>query len=423
MTAIVEPDAAQLGIAAGDAARLRRAFEHDGGARRAHRRRRPHEFAVVIGPRSPSDDAATFAQWARVHRPDLGVILLRDTGRQRRPVDGPAQRHARGRRGQGPRRHHHGRAAGPASSPARSPRPWRTRRRLRRRRGHGRRPGRRAAAATGGRRRPAGQGAHRLLHQGRRRQEPGRDQHRAWRWPSRAARSASSTSTSTAATSRSCCSSHPTRTINDLVAFNGDDRRRRRRVDPDAALRPTLPSSPHRCSSTPRTRPPARTSASCSTRSRRMFDFVVVDTSGVVRRPRADRARPHRHHRPGRHARHPGAQGPQARDRHPRPAQLPARHVEVRAQPGRRQGRPDRRRVRVDPRPQGRLLARLEPRGARGRQPRRALVRAYPSHPNSKAIKAFASPSLVAARTPRSAPRRPPRPHVRRPLPTEEGLT
>lgn len=39
----------------------------------------PQEFAVVIGPSITTDDAAAFAQWARVNRPDLGVILLRDT--------------------------------------------------------------------------------------------------------------------------------------------------------------------------------------------------------------------------------------------------------------------------------------------------------------------------------------------------------
>jgi pilus assembly protein CpaE len=35
------------------------------------------EFAVVIGPSITSQDAATLAEWARVNRPDLGVILLR----------------------------------------------------------------------------------------------------------------------------------------------------------------------------------------------------------------------------------------------------------------------------------------------------------------------------------------------------------
>jgi pilus assembly protein CpaE len=39
----------------------------------------PHEFAIVIGPSIAVDDAAVFAQWARVHKPDLGVILLRET--------------------------------------------------------------------------------------------------------------------------------------------------------------------------------------------------------------------------------------------------------------------------------------------------------------------------------------------------------
>jgi pilus assembly protein CpaE len=39
----------------------------------------PHEFAVVIGPSIPVDEAAVFAQWARVHKTDLGVILLRET--------------------------------------------------------------------------------------------------------------------------------------------------------------------------------------------------------------------------------------------------------------------------------------------------------------------------------------------------------
>jgi pilus assembly protein CpaE len=39
----------------------------------------PHEFAVVIGPSITTEDATAFAQWARVNRPDLGVILLRDT--------------------------------------------------------------------------------------------------------------------------------------------------------------------------------------------------------------------------------------------------------------------------------------------------------------------------------------------------------
>ncbi|MBS2937547.1 P-loop NTPase [Nocardioides sp. J2M5] len=38
-----------------------------------------HEFAVVIGPGITTGEATEFAEWARVNRPDLGVILLRDT--------------------------------------------------------------------------------------------------------------------------------------------------------------------------------------------------------------------------------------------------------------------------------------------------------------------------------------------------------
>ena len=46
---------------------------------REHLERSPHEFAVVIGPSIAGEFAAEFAQWARVQRPDLGVILLRTT--------------------------------------------------------------------------------------------------------------------------------------------------------------------------------------------------------------------------------------------------------------------------------------------------------------------------------------------------------
>nr|WP_253942454.1 AAA family ATPase [Nocardioides sp. zg-1230] len=51
----------------------------DMSALRDHLEATPQEFAVVIGPSVPADSAAEFAQWARVQRPDLGVILLRDT--------------------------------------------------------------------------------------------------------------------------------------------------------------------------------------------------------------------------------------------------------------------------------------------------------------------------------------------------------
>lgn len=75
MTAVLEPDAAQRGVL--------QAMLHgsvafaDPQGLDAHIRSAANEFAVVIGPSVPSDAAADLAQWARVHRPDLGVILLR----------------------------------------------------------------------------------------------------------------------------------------------------------------------------------------------------------------------------------------------------------------------------------------------------------------------------------------------------------
>ncbi|RYB96375.1 MinD/ParA family protein [Nocardioides glacieisoli] len=75
MTAVLEPDAAQRGIL--------QAMLHGSTAfgdlegLDEHIRSTPNEFAVVIGPSVPSEAAAELAQWARVHRPDLGVILLR----------------------------------------------------------------------------------------------------------------------------------------------------------------------------------------------------------------------------------------------------------------------------------------------------------------------------------------------------------
>ncbi len=44
---------------------------------KAHLEASPHEFAVVLGPSVAVDDAMDFAQNARITRPDLGVILLR----------------------------------------------------------------------------------------------------------------------------------------------------------------------------------------------------------------------------------------------------------------------------------------------------------------------------------------------------------
>ena len=75
MTAVIEPDAAQRSIL--------QAMLHgskgfsDLESLDEHIRSTPSEFAVVLGPSVPSEPAAELAQWARVHRPDLGVILLR----------------------------------------------------------------------------------------------------------------------------------------------------------------------------------------------------------------------------------------------------------------------------------------------------------------------------------------------------------
>lgn len=75
MTAVLEPDPAQRSIL--------QAMLHGATAFSdlegldEHIRSTAGEFAAVIGPSVPSELAAELAQWARVHRPDLGVILLR----------------------------------------------------------------------------------------------------------------------------------------------------------------------------------------------------------------------------------------------------------------------------------------------------------------------------------------------------------
>ena len=75
MTAVLEPDLAQRNVL--------QAMLHgsvafsDVEGLDTHIRSTTGEFAVVIGPSVPSETAAELAQWARVHRPDLGVILLR----------------------------------------------------------------------------------------------------------------------------------------------------------------------------------------------------------------------------------------------------------------------------------------------------------------------------------------------------------
>ncbi len=77
MTAILETDAAQRGIL--------QAMLHGSTVvgsmddLMTYIQQAPHEFAVVIGPTITTDEAGAFAQWARINRPDLGVILLRNS--------------------------------------------------------------------------------------------------------------------------------------------------------------------------------------------------------------------------------------------------------------------------------------------------------------------------------------------------------
>ena len=164
------------------------------------------------------------------------------------------------------------------------------------------------------------------------------------------------------------------------------DRAGHRRVDPgDAGRRP------------------------CSTLLKQQFDFVVVDTPAGVRRPRARRVRPERRGGPARHARHPGAEEPQAHPRDARPAQLPARPLAPRAQPGRLEGRARAERGREDP--QGADLG-ADPELARRPgvdQPRRADRARRPQAPGAaQAIKAVrrATTSPPARRPARRHPDR-----------------
>ncbi len=77
MTAILETDPAQRSVL--------QAMLHGSNAvgtvddLYAHVNEADSEFAVLIGPSITTEEATEFGQWARVHRPDLGVILLRDT--------------------------------------------------------------------------------------------------------------------------------------------------------------------------------------------------------------------------------------------------------------------------------------------------------------------------------------------------------
>lgn len=77
MTAIVETDRSRLSVLQ---AMLHGSVPLESmEALSEHVASTPQEFAIVIGPSVAVDDAAVFAQWARVHKPDLGVILLRET--------------------------------------------------------------------------------------------------------------------------------------------------------------------------------------------------------------------------------------------------------------------------------------------------------------------------------------------------------
>lgn len=77
MTAIVETDRSRLSVLQ---AMLHGSVPLESMAELGeHVAATPQEFAIVIGPSIAVDDAAVFAQWARVHKPDLGVILLRET--------------------------------------------------------------------------------------------------------------------------------------------------------------------------------------------------------------------------------------------------------------------------------------------------------------------------------------------------------
>ena len=75
MTAVLEPDGAQRAVLQAMLHGSHSFSDMEGLEQHIHAT--PAEFAVVIGPSVSSDAAAGLAQWARVHRPDLGVILLR----------------------------------------------------------------------------------------------------------------------------------------------------------------------------------------------------------------------------------------------------------------------------------------------------------------------------------------------------------
>ena len=87
----------------------------------------------------------------------------------------------------------------------------------------------------------------------------------------------------------------PARTINDLVAFNGAIDEHADRVAPDPPLRQARHRAPRRCGLDSPDHATAIDIGKMIDTLKIMFDFVVVDTSGVVRRQRTDGPGPHRH--------------------------------------------------------------------------------------------------------------------------------
>ena len=268
-------------------------------------------------PPCPSRTPPSFAQWARVHRPDLGVILLRHDVDSDDARAGPAQRHARGRRGARPGRHHHRRAAGPQRRQRDRPDAARTRPRPPRRRAPMAEAAAAAAAAQAEADAPQGKvitvfstkgGVGKSLvatNLGVALADAGPA--RLPRRPRRQQRRRGDHAAADPARARSTTWSASTASI-DAEA---------RRVDPDHALRQPVRRGRAGAAGLPGPGLGRRTSASCSTRCKRMFDFVVVDTSGVFDDHALTALDRTDTDRPGRHPRHPGAQGPQARDRAP----------------------------------------------------------------------------------------------------------
>ena len=149
-----------------------------------HLRRDPTEDVVVLGPSVTDEEARAFAEHSMIHRPALGVIRIRAGVDNAVLADAfRAGMSAVVESGDATGLRNAVRRAGALARAVLGEPP----------------PGGRGAG-------PAGAAPHRLLHQGRRGQEPGGHQPRRPPWRTRGTVSASSTSTSTGATSRSCCS-------------------------------------------------------------------------------------------------------------------------------------------------------------------------------------------------------------------------